>query len=66
MPRIVRGLADNVVYHIINRGNGRQEVFHKDKDYEAFIVAKIIGENNRGNKEGHIPIYRQSLGNLRG
>jgi len=42
MPRIVRGLADNIVYHVINRGNGRQEVFHKDKDYEAFI--KLIAE----------------------
>jgi putative transposase len=37
MPRIIRGLADNIVYHVINRGNGRQEVLHKDKDYEAFM-----------------------------
>lgn len=37
MPRIERGLADNSIYHVINRGNGRQEIFHKDKDYEAFI-----------------------------
>jgi putative transposase len=37
MPRIVRGLGDDVVYHVINRGNGRQEVFHKDRDYEAFL-----------------------------
>jgi len=42
MPRIVRGLADNIIYHVINRGNGRQEVFHKDKDYEAFM--KLIKE----------------------
>jgi putative transposase len=42
MPRIIRGLADNIVYHVINRGNGRQEVFHKDKDYEAFM--KLIKE----------------------
>ncbi len=42
MPRIVRGLADNIIYHVINRGNGRQEVFHKDKDYEAFM--KLIAE----------------------
>jgi putative transposase len=42
MPRIVRGLADNIVYHVINRGNGRREVFHKDKDYEAFL--KLIAE----------------------
>jgi putative transposase len=37
MPRIVRGLGDEVVYHVINRGNGRQEVFRKEKDYEAFL-----------------------------
>jgi putative transposase len=37
MPRIVRGLGDEVVYHVINRGNGRQEVFHKEGDYEAFM-----------------------------
>jgi putative transposase len=37
MPRIARGLADKVIYHVLNRGNGRQEVFHKNEDYEAFI-----------------------------
>lgn len=37
MPRISRGLFDNAVYHIINRGNGGQVVFHKNGDYEAFI-----------------------------
>ncbi len=37
MPRVVRGLADELIYHVINRGNSRQEIFHKDKDYEAFI-----------------------------
>ena len=37
MPRIARALADNAYYHLINRGNGRQQVFHKDGDYRAFI-----------------------------
>ncbi|UCE73081.1 MAG: hypothetical protein JSV56_08550 [Methanomassiliicoccales archaeon] len=37
MPRISRGLADGYVYHVLNCGNGRQEGFHKDKDYEAFV-----------------------------
>jgi len=37
VPRVTRGLADRLTYHVINRGNGRQEVFHKDGDYEAFI-----------------------------
>lgn len=37
MPRIARGIGDGFVYHILNRGNSKQKVFHKDKDYEAFI-----------------------------
>jgi len=37
MPRIARGLVNGFVYHVLNRGNGGQEVFHKDQDYEAFI-----------------------------
>jgi putative transposase len=43
MPRIVRGLGDNIIYHVINRGNGRQEVFHKGEDYEAFM--KLMKES---------------------
>jgi putative transposase len=37
MPRIPRGSGDNLIYHVLNRGNGRQVVFHKDGDYAAFI-----------------------------
>lgn len=37
MPRIARALADNCYCHLINRGNGRQQIFHKDGDYRAFI-----------------------------
>jgi len=41
MPRIARGLAGDHIYRVINRGNnrgdGRQEVFHKNGDYAAFI-----------------------------
>jgi hypothetical protein len=36
MPRIARGLADGHFYHISNRGNCRQEVFHTREDYAAF------------------------------
>jgi REP-associated tyrosine transposase len=39
MPRVARGLADNQVYHILNRGNGRQDVFHKPEDFAAFLRA---------------------------
>lgn len=37
MPRVARGLANGMIYHVINRGNCRQEVFHKDEDYLAFV-----------------------------
>lgn len=37
MPRVARGLADGLIYHIINRGNGRQQVFHSEGDYRAFV-----------------------------
>lgn len=31
-----------MIYHVINRGNGRQDVFHKDDDFRAFV--KLLGE----------------------
>lgn len=37
MPRIARGIADGLTYHILNRGNGGQTVFRKDQDYRVFI-----------------------------
>lgn len=37
MPRTARASAANWVYHVLNRGNGRADVFHDDQDYAAFI-----------------------------
>jgi len=42
MPRAGRVVADNEVYHVLNRGNGRAEVFHKPEDFAAFVA--LIGE----------------------
>ena len=33
-----------VCYHVVNRGNGREEVFHKPEDYEAFV--RLMAEAN--------------------
>ncbi|MCH8315393.1 MAG: transposase [Planctomycetes bacterium] len=44
MPRIARATAGGLCYHVLNRGNGRARVFHKDKDYQAFI--DLIAEAN--------------------
>ena len=37
MPRTARAASGGVCYHVLNRGNGRAEVFHKDEDYAAFV-----------------------------
>jgi len=37
MPRIKRGLFDGLIYHVFNRGNNSQEIFHKDQDFVVFI-----------------------------
>ncbi len=36
MARIPRSAVGNEIYHIINRANGREQIFQKEKDYEAF------------------------------
>ena len=37
MPHTARALAANYCYHVLNRGNHRAQVFHKDDDYQAFV-----------------------------
>lgn len=37
MPRIPRGQIAGHAYHVLNRGNARATVFHKDGDYLAFL-----------------------------
>jgi putative transposase len=39
MPRPLRPVDDGLIYHVINRGNNRQTVFHKDADFAAFLAA---------------------------
>ena len=37
MPRRPRVSRGGIAYHVMNRGNGRREIFHKAADYEAFL-----------------------------
>jgi putative transposase len=37
MPRAARNVNDGFFYHVLNRGNGKQTIFHKDKDFEVFL-----------------------------
>jgi hypothetical protein len=36
MPLPRRADGGGEIYHVLNRGNGRATIFHKDADYEAF------------------------------
>lgn len=38
MPRTARAAVGGLCYHVLNRGNGRAEVFHKPEDYDAFVA----------------------------
>jgi putative transposase len=37
MPRTSRASRGGFVDHVLNRGNGRSDVFHKDDDFAAFV-----------------------------
>ncbi|MFI5379850.1 MAG: transposase [Tepidisphaerales bacterium] len=49
MPRGPRNAPGGFVYHVINRGVGRQTLFHKDQDYAAF--ERVLAEACQ-----HVPI----------
>ena len=42
MSRPLGPTAEGLVYHVINRGNGRQRMFSDEGDYLAFL--KAIGD----------------------
>jgi hypothetical protein len=37
MSRTARASRGGYCYHVLNRGNGRRAVFHKDSDFHAFV-----------------------------
>ena len=39
MPRPLRPIEKGLIYHVINRGNNRQDVFLKKADFDAFLQA---------------------------
>ena len=42
MPRTARSIEAGLIYHVLNRGNGRMRLFHKDADFAAF--ERVLGE----------------------
>ena len=41
MPRTARASVAETWYHVLNRGNRRETVFHKPADYDAFIETLV-------------------------
>jgi putative transposase len=41
MPRTARASVADTWYHVLNRGNRRETVFHKPADYDAFVTAMV-------------------------
>ncbi|MCE9603462.1 MAG: transposase [Planctomycetia bacterium] len=37
MPRSARAAVGGLCYHVLNRGNARAEIFHKQEDFAAFL-----------------------------
>jgi putative transposase len=50
MPRTARAAAGGLVYHVLNRGNGRMKIFRTPEDYAAF-VALLIDAKSRADVE---------------
>lgn len=46
MPRAIRIIKADIVYHLLNRANGRLRIFKKSRDFEAFekILAEAINK----------------------
>ena len=38
MPTAKRQVYDNAIYHIVQRGNNRRQIFFADKDYGEFLI----------------------------
>jgi putative transposase len=47
MPRPLRPIDDGLIYHVINRGNNRQDVFRKPEDFQAFLRALAELKNRK-------------------
>src|SRR5205814_5340131 len=48
MARMLRKPADEAIYHVLNRGNGRMRIFYKRGDFEGFIKLLEQGRQRTG------------------
>lgn len=73
MPRTSRASRGGFVYHVLNRGNGGNDIFQKDEDFAAFVnlmreahekvPMRLIGLCLITN-HFHLPLWPQEEGDL--
>ena len=56
MPRTARAALGGLVYHVLNRGNGRMGIFRKPGDYQAFLQLLLDG---RESWKGDIHLFKK-------
>jgi putative transposase len=52
MPRPPRKVVPGGYYHVLNRGNGRSALFHKEQDYVGFL--QVLSEHYHRRGGGHL------------
>ena len=45
MPRTARSALGGIVYHVLNRGNGKMPIFRKPGDFQAFAELLLDGKD---------------------
>ena len=51
MARIPRSAVGNMVYHVLNRANGREKIFKKQKDSKEIGIALNLQVKGRSKEE---------------
>jgi len=61
MPRTARASRGGYVYHVLNRGNARQDVFHKDDDFTAFVNLMVEANVNGVKTEAELAALQNCI-----
>ncbi len=56
MVRTARAARGGVIYHVLNRGNGRMAVFREPGDYLSFVELLIAGK-----QRASVEVFGQEL-----
>jgi REP element-mobilizing transposase RayT len=61
MPRVARIAPGGVIFHVVNRGNARRQVFEHDGDYEALERVIVETAERIAIRDGELGRFVQRL-----